>query len=229
MRELDHPNIIRLLDTWECGPDVYIVSAFLPSDLNWVAANTAQPLPAQLILHMMRQLCLGLAYMHARDLVHCDVKPANILVSDTWHVTIADLGAARRTGRSLCVLPTWWYCPPAMHDGTEPRTAAPWLDTWAVGCIVYELHVRRPLAVEGWTARAVEAGLADEPDARSFTLACLTRRPAATALLQSPYFNLDTHTTWDHWHQQHGLALPAAAALMPIAEPEPARLSFDGV
>src|ERR1700712_107775 len=102
MSKLAHPNCVSVVDfgVWEDSP--YLV-------MELVVGTTLRhlmddgPLPPLRALALMRQIASGLAYAHAQDIVHRDVKPANIMISDEIgtgeHIRILDFGLARlRTG-----------------------------------------------------------------------------------------------------------------------------------
>lgn len=102
---------------------------------------------------LFKQILEGLSYMHSNSIVHRDLKTANILVTKTGGVMIADFGLARTMG----VLPmpkhspheytnmvvTRWYRAPELLLGTQQYSTA--IDLWSMGCIFGEMYLREPI------------------------------------------------------------------------------------
>ncbi|MDQ3301183.1 MAG: protein kinase, partial [Myxococcota bacterium] len=101
MSKLAHPNCVSVVDfgVWEGSP--YLV-------MEYVAGQTLRsvldlgPLQPTRALNIARQIAAGLAHAHAQEIVHRDVKPANIMISEEIgageHVRILDFGLARLRG-----------------------------------------------------------------------------------------------------------------------------------
>ena len=94
----------------------------------------------------MFQLLRGLAYCHKRRVLHRDLKPQNLLISEKGELKLADFGLARaksvptRTYSNEVV--TLWYRPPDVLLGSTEYTTS--IDMWGVGCIFYEMVVGFP-------------------------------------------------------------------------------------
>src|ERR1035441_2328357 len=92
-------------------------------------------------LNIVTQACRGLEYAHRNGVVHRDVKPGNLLVSDSEVVKLADFGIARATDQSSItqvgsVLGTAAYLAPEQARGEE---AGPRADVYALGVVTYQL------------------------------------------------------------------------------------------
>ncbi len=92
-------------------------------------------------------LCAGLQYAHERDVLHRDVKPANVLVAEDGLVKVTDFGIAKVLGgaetlvtRSGFVLGTPAYMAPEQAEGAEPGPAT---DVYGAGTVLYELLAGR--------------------------------------------------------------------------------------
>ena len=157
MSKLAHPNCVSVVDfgVWEGAP--YLV-------MEYVAGTTLRelmdegPLPAQRALALARQITAGLAHAHAQGIVHRDVKPANIMISEEIgtgdHVRILDFGLARLRGavgrdatQANVVVGTPNYMAPEQTIGggtIDART-----DVYAVGVVLFEMLAgERPFSSE---------------------------------------------------------------------------------
>ncbi|HEX8110679.1 MAG TPA: serine/threonine-protein kinase, partial [Kofleriaceae bacterium] len=101
MSKLNHPNCISVVDfgVWDGAP--YLVMEYV-SGTTLRALIDNGPMPPRRALALIRQIAAGLAHAHAQGVVHRDVKPANIMVSEEIgtgdHVRILDFGLARLRG-----------------------------------------------------------------------------------------------------------------------------------
>lgn len=99
MAKLRHPNVLEIYDvgTWRGYP--FLVMPYLRgNDLEaWCEGRGEGPLDVDVAIGIMDQLLTGLAAMHSLGLVHRDVKPRNILVSEGTKVTLGDLGLSHFT------------------------------------------------------------------------------------------------------------------------------------
>ncbi|XP_009944724.1 PREDICTED: cyclin-dependent kinase 14, partial [Leptosomus discolor] len=87
------------------------------------------------------QLLRGLSYIHQRYILHRDLKPQNLLISDTGELKLADFGLARAKSvpshtYSNEVVTLWYRPPDVLLGSTEYSTC---LDMWGVGCIFVEM------------------------------------------------------------------------------------------
>ena len=148
-----HENIIRLQNVLkaENDRDIYLVFDFMETDLHAVIrANILEPVHKQFIVY---QCLKALLYCHSGGLVHRDLKPSNLLLNEECLLKVADFGLARslaalRKGEeSASVLTdyvaTRWYRAPEILLGSTCYTLA--VDMWALGCIVAEMFIGKPL------------------------------------------------------------------------------------
>ena len=95
--QLDHPNLIRAHDAGAEGPHLFLVMDLLEGqDLARLVAQRG-PLSVADACEIVRQAALGLHHAHEHGLVHRDVKPANLFLTQSGLVKVIDLGLARAT------------------------------------------------------------------------------------------------------------------------------------
>jgi len=93
---LIHPNIVAIFDGGEIPAGepgagaCFIVMEYVPG----TTASARAPLPWRQVVDIVAQTCDGLAAAHARGIVHCDVKPGNILIDESGRVRVVDFGVA---------------------------------------------------------------------------------------------------------------------------------------
>src|SRR6185312_8505284 len=181
-QRLDHPNIVRLLDFGNDGPNgsPYLVFELLHGRTLEAMLRARGPLPPARIVRVVSQLLKALMEAHAQGVVHRDLKPANVFLSDFQgepdFVKIIDFGLAKGEGaRTLTqqggVVGTVAYMAPEQADG---RAVGPPADLFAVGLVLSEMASGRPVFA-GYDLPGVVATL-ESPDP-------IPHRPEALASL----------------------------------------------
>ncbi|CAD5232243.1 unnamed protein product [Bursaphelenchus xylophilus] len=155
LRKLDHQNIVKLLDIITESPadkkkDIsafYLVFEYVDHDLNGLLESQLVTFNEQTCAALFKQLLLALQHCHSNNLLHRDLKCANILVNNKGELKLGDFGLARiyttksrlYTNRVI----TLWYRPPELLLGAE--SYGPSIDIWSAGCILGELFVKKPI------------------------------------------------------------------------------------
>jgi len=98
---LSHPNIVTIFDVGKSGDVAYIAMEFLQGRELREILDDGGYLPIDKSLEIAAQVAQGLSYAHEHDIVHRDVKPSNIMVTDDYHVKITDFGIARMPSSSV--------------------------------------------------------------------------------------------------------------------------------
>jgi non-specific serine/threonine protein kinase len=137
---LDHPNICTIYEIAEEGDQLFIAMAYVEGQ-TLKALCCSGPIHLSEVLDIALQAARGLQAAHERDIVHRDVKSANIMVTPDGHVKIMDFGLAKLAGHSKVTktdttLGTIEYMSPeqASGDPVDHRT-----DIWSLGVVLYEM------------------------------------------------------------------------------------------
>ena len=140
---LVHPNIVQVFDFGfdERQHQHFIVMEHVPGHSCAELLRDRGHLEVEPAVEIISQACRGLDYAHRNGVVHRDVKPGNLLVSDADVVKLADFGIARATGQSSItqvgsVLGTAAYLAPEQARGEE---AGPRADIYSLGVVTYQL------------------------------------------------------------------------------------------
>ncbi|KAI1722002.1 protein kinase domain-containing protein [Ditylenchus destructor] len=141
LRGLKHANIIRLHQIIHQPHSLILVFEYMKTDLSKYMEYQRHGLEPFRVKVFLFQLLRGLAFCHDRKILHRDLKPQNLLVSDEGELKLADFGLARaksvpcRTFSHDVV--TLWYRPPDVLLGSTHYSTS--LDMWGVGCIMAEM------------------------------------------------------------------------------------------
>ncbi|MEA2211051.1 MAG: eukaryotic-like serine/threonine-protein kinase [Solirubrobacteraceae bacterium] len=140
---LVHPNIVQVFDFgFDAGHHQhFIVMEHVPGNSCAELLRDQGHLEVERSLNIVTQACRGLEYAHRHGVIHRDVKPGNLLVSDGDTVKLADFGIARATDQSSItqvgsVLGTAAYLAPEQARGEE---AGPRADLYSLGVVTYQL------------------------------------------------------------------------------------------
>mmetsp|Transcript_193 Transcript_193/g.242 ORF Transcript_193/g.242 Transcript_193/m.242 type:complete len:299 (+) Transcript_193:39-935(+) len=147
LKELVHPNVVGLRNVIQELGRLYLIFEFLDCDLKRYLDKTSGPIPMPIVKSFTYQLVRGLAFCHSRGVMHRDLKPQNLLVTNDGRLKLADFGLARAFCPPIRPLThevvTLWYRPPEILLGSS--TYAPPVDVWAIGPILVEMLTKTPL------------------------------------------------------------------------------------
>jgi len=170
---LDHPHLVKLIDVFEEPENLILVTELMRGGDLFKKLEKANTFSEVVAARLARQIVSAVGYLHAHGVVHCDLKPSNILVSEReatdleqLTVKIADFGlsqslqVAQESSQLLtevCGTPDYFAPELAMlaqgqggadlasgSSGWDGKGYGPQIDCWAVGCIVYELLAGTP-------------------------------------------------------------------------------------
>ena len=165
LKKLSHPNILKLEEMAIEKPKegkkkatMYMVTPYMDHDLSGLLENPAVHFTEPQIKCYMIQLLQGCNYLHGNQILHRDMKAANLLISNEGILQIADFGLARNyddappqrgkgggeaTRDYTALVVTRWYRPPELLLQLRRYTTA--IDMWGVGCVFGEMFKGRPI------------------------------------------------------------------------------------
>ncbi|KAG9509672.1 Cyclin-dependent kinase 3, partial [Fragariocoptes setiger] len=147
LKDLKHPNILRLYDVIYSGSSLYLVLEYLEEDLKRMTDRMPGPLPLAQAKSYLWQLLNGLSHCHLHKIAHRDLKLQNLLVDKEGRIKLADFGLARPISLPLHIFTnqvvTLWYRAPELLLGQN--LYGPAVDMWSLGCIFAEMLTKRPL------------------------------------------------------------------------------------
>ncbi|KAH9685974.1 protein kinase domain-containing protein [Citrus sinensis] len=200
LSRFEHENIVQYFGTDKDENRLFI---FLELVTKGSLANLYQKyhLMDSQVSAYTRQILNGLNYLHEQNVVHRDIKCANILVDASGSVKLADFGLAKATTMNdvkSCKGTPFWMAPEVVN--LKNRGYGLTADIWSLGCTVLEMLTRQPpySHLEGMQA-LFRIGKGEPPlvpnslsrDARDFILKCLqvnpNDRPTAAQLMEHPF------------------------------------------
>ena len=143
---INHPNIVNIYDVGQEDDIYYIVMEFVDGKtLKEVISNEA-PLSVEHATDIAIMICDGVHHAHEKGIIHRDIKPHNILITEHGMVKVADFGVARAISNATItygnnIVGSVHYISPEQAKG-EPvnRTT----DIYSIGCVLYEMLTGRP-------------------------------------------------------------------------------------
>ncbi|EHB04126.1 Sperm motility kinase 3 [Heterocephalus glaber] len=161
LKDLQHPNIIQLLEVIETKDEVYLVLEYVMGRNLWqqICSTENHRLPEEKAQGIFQDIAGAVDYCHAQGIVHGDLKPHNVLMDSQGHAKISDFWVGFRflPGQEVAgVAGTLkYYAPEQLLHG---RYEGPPLDVWALGIILYELLMGQP-AFDGDNPQIIQSVL----------------------------------------------------------------------
>ena len=127
--------VVQLLDVgWDADPPYYVMEYVDHGSLEDLMKERGT-LPVHSAVEIFRELAVGLVHAHGKGVLHCDLKPANVLLDQDRKPRLADFGQSRLSDEQLPSLGTLFYMAPEQAD-LEAVPDARW-DVYALGAILY--------------------------------------------------------------------------------------------
>ncbi|MHC4079070.1 MAG: protein kinase domain-containing protein [Planctomycetota bacterium] len=192
LASLSHPNIATIFSL-ENTDGFQFFTLELITGITFAKLIAGRDVGLGKLLNLFRQVAEALQFAHASGVIHCDLKPANVLVDSREIAKILDFGIARAVGRgprsegeAHAIVGTPGYMSPEQVAGRVPDEGT---DIWAFGCMLYEaLTGRRPFVGDTHDA-VLTATIREQPDwdalpeqladsVRDIVVGCLEKNPA---------------------------------------------------
>ena len=145
-RSLEHPHIVRYIGTVTQDSKVYIFTEWVPGGSLGDVLKRFGKLSVDVVRKYTRQMLLGLQHLHAKNVIHRDIKPGNVLISTNGVVKLADFGESEKLeifadgsvrGMSR-LMGTPYYMSPELIR-LDPDATGREADVWALGATVLHL------------------------------------------------------------------------------------------
>ncbi|KAH2139574.1 hypothetical protein KXV72_000914 [Aspergillus fumigatus] len=217
LQGLHHPNIVQYLGTSADDQYLNIFLEYVPGGSIATMLKQYNTFQEPLIKNFVRQILEGLSYLHSRDIIHRDIKGANILVDNKGGIKISDFGISKRVEASTVLgarasgnegghlhRPSlqgsvYWMAPEVVRQTAHTKKA----DIWSLGCLVVEMFIGAhpfPDCSQLQAIFAIGSNSARPPapeHASKEAMAFLDmtfqvdyeKRPSADELLQSPFLS----------------------------------------
>lgn len=147
LKQLNHENIVRYYGSSTDETSLNIFLEYVPGGSVQSMLKSYGPFEEPLIRNFVRQVLIGLSYLHGEDIIHRDVKGANILIDIKGKVKIGDFGISRKVNqiedevekkssrRVSLQGSVYWMAPEVVKQTAYTKKA----DIWSVGCLVVEM------------------------------------------------------------------------------------------
>ncbi|KAF3336945.1 putative MAP kinase superfamily protein [Carex littledalei] len=203
LSQFEHENIVQYYGTDKEETKLYI---FLELVTQGSLASLYQKYHLQdtQVSAYTRQILYGLVYLHERNIVHRDIKCANILVHANGSVKLSDFGLAKKMTKINILKSTkgsvYWMAPEVVNPRKAYGLKA---DIWSLGCTVLEMLTRQiPYPNIEWMHALFKIGRGEQPpipnylsrEVRDFITQCVKvnpdNRPSAVKLLEHPFVKI---------------------------------------
>jgi len=170
--QLSHPHIVPIYDSGEAEGLLYCVMPFVEGESLRERLDREGQLPCSEALRVCREIADALSFAHAHDVIHRDVKPANVLL-EAGHAVLADFGLAKalsaagdlRLTRAGFAVGTPAYVSPEQAGGNARIDGRS--DLYSLGCVLYEMLAGQPPFVGPSADSVVRQHLTQDPVAIS--------------------------------------------------------------
>jgi len=141
LKNLAHPNIVPFYGLHEVQDFHFLLEGYIngPTLKDVLRRNGGQALPVLEALAYLKAVCAALGYAHAKGVVHCDIKPANVMIDAGGSIYLTDFGIARHSDSTTTTMGgagTPAYMAPEQVRGEAVSSAT---DIYALGVVLFEL------------------------------------------------------------------------------------------
>ncbi|CAO1630364.1 unnamed protein product [Parajaminaea phylloscopi] len=145
LKTLQHENIVQYLDSYGDGTHLNIFLEYVPGGSVVALLRNYGAFEEPLVRNFVRQILNGLSFLHNKDIIHRDIKGANILVDNKSCIKISDFGISKKVESDLLANArahrpslqgsVFWMAPEVVKQTSYSRKA----DIWSLGCLVVEM------------------------------------------------------------------------------------------
>ncbi len=187
LARVSDPGVVQIFDIGHADEGPYYVAELVEGE-SLAERLQSGPLPAEQARAIAERLCRSLSSAHSEGVVHCDIKPANVLLGDDGAVKVGDFGVARLAeGTSQLSSPTVAgtprYMAPEQARGRIPTAAT---DVYSVGIVLYEMLAGKPPFQDGSPVELGLRHLEDPPPPLSTAVPRQLRAIVQRALAKRP-------------------------------------------
>ncbi|MEG6586004.1 Stk1 family PASTA domain-containing Ser/Thr kinase [Dendrosporobacter sp. 1207_IL3150] len=138
---LSHPNIVNMYDVGLDEDTYYIVMEYISGETLKEKIQNAGPLPVELAIKIALEIAEALEHAHQNNLIHCDIKPHNILVTKSGRIKVTDFGIARAVTSATMthtgtIIGSVHYFSPEQAKGSVIGAKS---DIYSLGVVLYEM------------------------------------------------------------------------------------------
>jgi len=149
LNKISHPNVLKTNNMFRANKTAYLVSLNIGGrDLKWFLSTVKEPMSQALVFKVFMPILSALNFLHGAQLLHLDIKPANILLQPNSESLLLDFGAAQRMNSSKRInnmqTLTHGFAPPEQYD--KHKSLGPWTDIYAVAATLYYSIACKPPA-----------------------------------------------------------------------------------
>jgi eukaryotic-like serine/threonine-protein kinase len=139
--KLTHPNIVSIYDVGEEGGVHFIVMEFVKGMTLKKLIQKDAPLSTEKVVHISMQIAKAMEFAHEHEIIHRDIKPQNVIITDNGEIKVTDFGIARAGATSTmtrtgAVMGTAHYISPEQAQGS---IVGPTTDIYSLGVVMYEM------------------------------------------------------------------------------------------
>lgn len=138
MQFLSHPNVVRALTFTEERGAPWLIMERVPGRTLQEEISSSAPLSPEAVVPVLEGIAAALDHLHARGLVHLDLRPENVMVMPTRQVKLIDFGLAQ-TGGTVPEVASSGAHPYLAPEQLTGETVEVTTDVYALGCVVYEM------------------------------------------------------------------------------------------
>jgi len=139
--KLNHPNIVSIYDVGQEDGVYFIVMEYVKGATLKKLIQKDAPLSTEKVVHIGMQIAKAMEFAHEHEIIHRDIKPQNVIITETGEIKVTDFGIARAGSTSTmtrtgAILGTAHYISPEQAQGS---IVGPTTDIYSLGVVIYEM------------------------------------------------------------------------------------------